>query len=99
MKNSELLSNFWKEYSMEDKWKLMVKTNRLVSKCNELLPYGSLTINGENDMLCRILRYGFNEVVICVNISFENYYHLGSETIIDKIDGILYNRSIKKIID
>jgi hypothetical protein len=87
----------WSNYSIQQKLELMKKSEHVIWNINYQFNR-QLTIEGENDIISKVIDYGDDEVLNCFFISLDNYSHLGEEVVLNKLGGILYNRNNRNLL-
>ena len=92
-----ILENF-KRRTLEEKKLTILLGEDLIKLFNSKLKRKSLTDDGDIRFMENVIIYGYDEMLKCIDISFENYGDEDDDEIYNKFNGIIYNRNEKKYL-
>jgi len=67
----------------------------IINFFNSNLKENKLNVNGNENIVCKVMIYGYDETIKCLSITLKSYSHLDDEEIYSKFNGIIYNRNEK----
>ena len=68
----------------------------IINFFNSNLKENKLNVSGNENIVCKVMIYGYDEIIKSLSITLKSYSHLDDEEIYSKFNGIVYNRNEKK---